>query len=162
LTNLSTLLANSDLQEVASGTEAVVLGTDKWRSIQLAMTPERDVDRATVHVRQLANTALDTAIKTGWCSRLRGRSGLFEVRVNGVRFYGGQIGTTTGSNRPLLVLTFVGAEHKGGRQASAAVLDEAEAVIEALRRRVELAEQAATVTSLASRSGRSHMKGRKT
>lgn len=136
MTKLSTLLAGGDLAQIAIGRVAVVLGSKSWRRDVAGMTPERDVDSATQTAMALAGLPLDTAIRTASCSRLTGRGGMFEIRRNGVRFYGAKVGEVVVDGRPIAVVAIVvvAAEQKGGRaQANSALLDRAEAELAAIR-----------------------------
>lgn len=136
LTNLSTLLDDGDLAQVASGTEAVVLSTARYRDALVDLAPERDVDRAVAKLAQLAGTRLETAFKMDWCTRLTGYDDLFEIRVNGVRLYAGRVGRATADEAQVLVIVAASAEQKSGKsKADPAVLADAERQVVALRAR---------------------------
>lgn len=141
MTNLSTLLTTGELRRVSPGGQvAVVCVSRAWLRDRDGLTPEQDVINAMKTMLSLAETPLQTAFGRNSCSRLKGRDGLFEIRRNGVRFYGGHIGETSEAGQRLAVLAFVAAEQKAGRTAAdAALLDRAEASITALRAQMSAA-----------------------
>lgn len=158
VTKLSTLEADGEVVHLGQGPAAVVAAVRGWREAMSALKPAGDVDRALQKALTLAHTPFEQAVKVRWCSRLRDRPDMFEVRVNGVRFYGGRI--TTVGQPPAVILLFAGAEQKAGsRAADSAVLDRAEAQLEEIRRK--LAEQPASVVALHDRHRRSTPKGAK-
>lgn len=152
LTDLSTLLDDGGLHVLTEGAVAVVLVSATWRRDRDGMTPEEDVVRALGTARALADTALDTMCKMQRAGRLKARHGLFEIRCNGVRFYGAHVGRCyrNGGSRDVIVLA--GAEQKSGRtKADAALLDRVEAEIGTVRAEVD--RQHAAGPALVSVSG---------
>jgi hypothetical protein len=115
LTNLSTLLADGDLQQVAAGEVAVVLVSKSWRKDRDGMTPEQHVLDAMKVLISLANTVLETAVGMNSCSKLQGRHGLHEIRKKGVRFYGARLGPVATADGERVAIVFAGAEQKSGR-----------------------------------------------
>ncbi len=156
VTNLSTLLAGGEVVQLAQGSCGTVAAVPGWREFAGGLTPTDDVDRAFRKALTLAHTPLEQAIRANWCSRLSGRADMFEVRINGVRFYGGRI--TTAGQPPTLILLFAGAEQKSGsRSADQDVLDRAEAKLNGIRQL--LAQESATVVLLHGRRGGAKSKG---
>lgn len=149
MTNLSTLVSDGELVQLAQGPCGTVAAVAGWRESVRALTPGGDVDRALQKALTLAHTPLDIAIRAKWCSRLRGRSDMFEVRINGIRFYGGRV--TTAGQLPALVLLFAGAEQKAGsKEADPAVLERAESKLAEIRDR--LAREPGPALSLVGRA----------
>lgn len=138
MTKLSTLLADGEFVQLAVGSCAAVVAVRGWRERSTALTPREDVDRAVQRALALADLDFGIAIRTAWCKRLTGRPGLFEIRFNGVRFYGGRAGRQSGPDQAVIVLVFAGAEQKSGRSgADATELDTVERAIVAARARLE-------------------------
>lgn len=138
LTNLSTLLAEGELERLGEGTCAAVVAISGWRAKCKKLQPETDVNRAMRHALLLTDLAFDLATRSNWCSRLQGRPGLFEIRVNGVRFYGGRVGNVASGSQEILLLVFAGAEQKAGRRAASDdELDRAESAIAKVRAQLE-------------------------
>ena len=83
-------------------------------------------------VRRLAALGLDVVKNFGFCTfPMRGTKGLFEIRKNGVRLYGGRLRGGAGSE----VLVLLGAEQKGGKkEASPALLRRCEVRLGELKR----------------------------
>ncbi len=99
----------------------VVVSNDDWGTEQASIKKRNDVLRAGAKVEVLGQHGLETAKQQKFCTfPMRGRSGLFEIRVNGVRFYGGRLGTA--EKREVSVL--LGAEDKdGNNEADRRILD---------------------------------------
>jgi len=161
LTDLSTLLRDGGLERLAVGSVAVILATSAWVRARDGMTPEEDVMRALKTSRALAGTPLDRMVRMNGMSRLRGRSGLFEIRCNGVRFYGGRVGRCTALGQVLELLVLAGAEQKSGKtNVDEELLDRVEQDIVALRQCVaKLEREPVVLKSVAGGAG--PKKGRK-
>ncbi|MBM4346147.1 MAG: hypothetical protein FJ100_22465 [Deltaproteobacteria bacterium] len=140
MTNLSTLWADGAFVQLAAGPAAHVIAVADWHQKTAALTPEVDVDRATARALSLAGVSLAVATRTNWCSRLQGHPDLFEIRINGVRYYGGNAGPAGAGVPVLLVLVLAGAEQKGGhRGADPAQIAAAQAAVAEARNRLAAA-----------------------
>lgn len=116
MTKLSTLLAGGEFVQLAAGTAACVLATADWHAKTAKLAPAQDVARANQKAMLLGNTPFGVAVQTSWCSRLQGHPDLFEIRINGIRYYGGNLGAADATAPAVIVLVFAGAEQKGGRR----------------------------------------------
>lgn len=121
VTKVSTLQTGQRLVQVASGTAATVLGSPNWVAVRDGLTPTSDVENALLKAGQLGSEPLEKCARMKWVTfPMKGRSGVFEIRVRGIRFYGGRIAKVGGSD----VLVLLGAEQKAGNlQADTNVLD---------------------------------------
>jgi hypothetical protein len=111
------------------GPAAVIYGVPEWVQEKARLTPSRDVISALAKLVVLSKNSLEAVGGMSFIGfPLRGRAGFFEVRVNGIRFYGTRVATLQPNppkhlqERALLIL--LGAESKAGkRSADSALLD---------------------------------------
>lgn len=107
------------LDELCDGDAACLVGTEVFARELRRLDLSRDQSRS-LHARlqTLAQHGLDECVKLKSFSRLKKAGhGLFEVRKEGVRFYGGRL---PGGDKEHLVL--LGAENKSGNVAADADL----------------------------------------
>jgi hypothetical protein len=111
--------------DLVVGTATVVVCVPTWNQERAALTPTIDVQRAYAKLLRLADHSLEAFGRMNFLTfPMKGRNGFFEVRQNGVRFYGARhcrVGPTD-------LVVMLGVEQKAGRtNASKAVLDQSEA-----------------------------------
>lgn len=91
------------------------------------LTPTEDVLSAIAKVSKFGHTDFETITRMGFVTRLSRRSGLFEVRKNGVRFYGGRLPSTEVSDRTKSIYVLLASEQKSGKsEADPQLLDDCE------------------------------------
>lgn len=123
LTKKYTALSNAGYSLVVAGMRSVVLASKTFIETKDGLKPTRDATTAFGKVHTLGDYALDQLARLSSCTMLRGRAGLFEIRCNGIRFYGARVGTWDGRD---LVLMLDGEQKAGARAADSAVLDRCE------------------------------------
>lgn len=107
-----------------TGPNTYVFATAEWEAEQRDLEPKTELEQAVKVIVRLGHTDLETMKKTAGVGALKGRSGLFEVRKGGVRFYGARLAVIGGKE----ICVLLGAEHKKGRaDADDGLLDRCEA-----------------------------------
>ena len=132
-TKLYTLRLGFEPTLVEEGGASIVLAHQRWLDLRATLKPSRDVAQAAAKLKFLAAEDMETLARMGWFTfPMKSRAGLFELRKNGVRFYGGRIGTL--DDRAVHLLA--GGESKGGKtQASPAELDRVCKILDAAKKK---------------------------
>lgn len=109
------------LQLLADRSVAAVFGTSDYVAESNDIANSEAKLRADARLLPLGDNGLEKVAKLKFCTfPMKGRAGLFEIRVEGVRYYGGRIGNSDGKQ----IYVLAGAENKAGRdEANAALLD---------------------------------------
>jgi hypothetical protein len=121
------------LETIRVGDEAVVVSTPSWRKDRDGLTPEQDVLNAMKKLTALAAIRFETALGMNSVKQLKANA-LFEIRVNGVRFYGARLPMVHIAAGPRSLLVVAGAEQKSGNvRPDASLLARVEREIEEIR-----------------------------
>lgn len=127
-TFLSTL-CGPGARTLCAGSKTIVVVDAMWTKDTRKIRDKRGLEGALAKARELGELQLETASKLHWLKfPLGARRGMFEIRRDGVRFYGGRI--TTFDRKQLVILT--GAERKDGDAADPALLDRCEKTLVAI------------------------------
>lgn len=127
------------LQLLADRNVAAVFGTPDYVSESNGIANAEDKVKADAKVLVLGDHGLEKIARMNFCTfPMKGRAGLFEVRVQGIRYYGGRLGMSAGKE----IYVLAGAENKAGKSAAdPAILDRC---VEALK---SLSEQFKSATA---------------
>lgn len=110
-----TLAERLGLQLLVERRMAAVFGTAEFVEESNGIANSDDKERADARLIPLVENGLEKVARLKFCTfPMKGRAGLFEIRVNGVRYYGGRIGTANGKD----IYVLAGAENKAGRAAA--------------------------------------------
>jgi len=133
LTKMVTLCETLSITVLVDGEghAATIAASDAFKGEAKKLKNRQDIETSLAKLGKLSELGIDQIAGMKWWKHpMRYRAGLFEVRVNALRHYGGILGEY--EDKMLYVL--LGSEEKQSGEASPTILDRCEAELAKLQR----------------------------
>jgi len=127
---MSTICESLCITPIGNGARATIGVVAAAESEMKGIRNQKDKEIAAAKLEVLAAEGYEKMRTTAWCKGLKDVSGLFEIRVNGLRFYCGVVTKVEG----IELVAIFGCEEKKGRAPNDKLLQRSENAFRSARK----------------------------